>query len=37
MAARTSVGFSMAGAEQLVKQLEALAIEVREKVGQQNR
>ena len=35
MAARTSVGFSMAGAEKLVKQLEALAIEVREKVGQQ--
>lgn len=34
MAARTSVGFAMAGAEKLVKQLESLAIEVRENIGQ---
>lgn len=35
MAARTSVGLSIAGAEKLVKQLETLAIQVREKIGQQ--
>jgi hypothetical protein len=31
--AKASVGFSMQGADKLLKQLEALAIEVREKVG----